>query len=81
MNRLLNEIARRLPTWAGRAVWLMLAISGGWVAYRFGHAYSHCRSNDTEKAICIVSATWNTFFDVWLLIIGTLFKIATVLLP
>jgi hypothetical protein len=72
----------RFPhTWLRRAVWLMLAISAGWVAYKFGSAYSACRTHGTEKVGCVGTAVASAYTDIWLLISTTVVKLLTFVLP
>jgi hypothetical protein len=72
----------RFPhAWLRRAIWLMLAISAGWVIYKFGSAYAQCRAIGSAKGTCILSALFDAYQDVWVLVTSTVYKILSFLLP
>jgi type IV secretion system protein VirD4 len=77
-----QEVKSRLPpSWAGRAVWLMLGISVLWVAYRFGRTYAYCRDSGVGEKGCVVSALFDIYLEVLLLVTSTVAKILDFVLP
>jgi hypothetical protein len=81
MNAFVTHVMSRLPrSWAARVVWLMLATAAFWVAYRFGSAYMSCRATG-GKAGCFVIAFYATVINVFAHIVGTVIKLATLMLP
>jgi hypothetical protein len=81
MNAIVAHLMNRLPrSWATRIVWLMLGVAGFWVAYRFGSNYMFCRANQGKTA-CVVIAFYATLIHVFEHVVGTIIKLATLILP
>lgn len=76
-----NFVSRWPQSWLGRAVWIMIGIAAFWVAYRFGSNYMACRADAHEKAGCVVIAFYVTMLQVVTHVVGTVIKIATLILP
>ncbi|MHB8268610.1 hypothetical protein [Bradyrhizobium sp.] len=70
-----------LHVWLRRAVWLIIGIAGFWVAYQFGSGYSRCRDLGSEKGLCIFTAVSGAYDAVAVMVITTVFKILSFLLP
>jgi hypothetical protein len=59
----------------------MFAISGGWAVYMLGSYYGSCRTYGTGKLLCFVFAFFHSCWNVLALVVLTVGKIVTLILP
>jgi hypothetical protein len=71
----------RSQAWAACALWMMLAISGGWALYLLGSHYGSCRTGGTGKFACFVIAFFHSCWDVLVLVVLTIAKFIALILP
>ena len=81
MNAIVTHLMSRLPrSWATRVVWLMLGVAGFWVAYRFGSNYMFCSASQGTAA-CVVNAFYATMIHFFEHVVGTIIRLATLIVP
>jgi hypothetical protein len=67
--------------WAARALWLMLAVSLGWLIYAFASEYGLCRAAGTGKIGCFFIALVISGSDALVFAVATIGKLLMVFLP
>jgi hypothetical protein len=67
--------------WAGRALWLMFAISTAWAVYVFGSHYGSCRADGTGELFCFVIALFFGWLEILVFVIVTVAKLLMLILP
>jgi hypothetical protein len=67
--------------WAARALWLMLAVSAGWITYLFTSNYGSCRAHGSEQLGCFVIALFLSCMEALLFAFLTIINLLIFILP
>jgi len=70
-----------IETWLRRGVWLIIAISLGWIAYTFAYGYRVCRLSGTGEITCFWTAATASFLTVVDHVVWTITRLLRVVLP
>jgi hypothetical protein len=71
----------RARNWPSLALWLILAVSGGWAIYLFATNYGSCRTNGYGQITCFVITLLFSCVEVLAFVVMTTTKILMSILP
>jgi hypothetical protein len=76
-----NLAKERSQQWAACALWLMLAVSAGYIIFAFVSHYGSCRADGTGKIGCFLVALFASLLEALAFAFVTVVKILTFILP